>query len=955
MKIITKLKLAALIPALMALVIGLASYFSCQMLKGSLEKDEKARQIVDHTSELNSLALDYVLHHEDRPRLQFLAVHDSVTKLITATRFSTREQQQLLDSIRRNSESMKDIFLKLVSTSGHAGSAKNAALTRETEDLLAGQIVIRARDVLSDTLRLKNLIDNDIAKTQRNISALIFFLIVITILPLTIVLIRLMRNIGTSLAALRTGTRIIATGNLNHRVNIAADNEIGELSRAFDLMTEQLRDTTVSRDALSKEVEERKRAEEALQKAKEELGQRVVERTAQLQAAHQSLVKQSRYLEAFFQHVITPLVFLDRDFNFIRVNEAYARACQRDVNDFPGHNHFEFYPSDAQEIFENVVRTRQPFEVTARPFVYPDHPEWGVTYWDWTLTPLLDEGGEVEVLVFALQDVTIRKRTEIELKKHRDHLEELVRQRTLELQHLTETLEHRVQERTQALVRTNEELQTEITVRKRAEEAVNAERKRFNDVLEMLPAYLVLLTPDYHVAFANRFFRERFGESHGRRCFEYLFGRTEPCETCETYNVMKTLSPHTWEWTGPDGRIYDISDFPFTDVDGSTLIMEVGIDITERKKAEESARAERQRLFDVLETLPVMICLLTPDRRVIFANRSFREKFGELSDRHCHEYCFGLPAPCGFCEAYTVLKTGRPHHWEVTIPDGGSIIDVYNFPFTDIDGSPLILEMNIDITERRKAEEEIQKLNRELEQRVTERTAQLAAANEELRVGEAHLRTILHEKETLLKEIHHRVKNNLQIVYSMLNLQLPYVKDKEAIETFKESQNRIYTMALIHEKLYQSESLVRIDLAEYIRSLTASLFTSYGVSERGIRSNIQVENIPLGIDAVIPCALIINELVSNSLKYAFPAGRRREEGIGEIRIDLRRTGGKRVTLTVSDNGVGLPEGIEIQKSESLGLRLVNVLVKQLRGTVHIGRPGAGGGGAEFAITFETMK
>jgi len=126
-----------------------------------------------------------------------------------------------------------------------------------------------------------------------------------------------------------------------------------------------------------------------------------------------------------------------------------------------------------------------------------------------------------------------------------------------------------------------------------------------------------------------------------------------------------------------------------------------------RRNVAEAVDAERHRLFNVLETLPVMIWLLTPDYHVAFANRSFREKFGESGGRHCYEYRFGLTKPCEFCESYKVFETGQPHHWEVTGPDG-SVIDAYDFPFTDIDGSQMILKMDIDVTEQKKAEEKLQ-------------------------------------------------------------------------------------------------------------------------------------------------------------------------------------------------------------------------------------------------------
>ena len=150
-------------------------------------------------------------------------------------------------------------------------------------------------------------------------------------------------------------------------------------------------------------------------------------------------------------------------------------------------------------------------------------------------------------------------------------------------------------------------------------------------------------------------------------------------------------------------------------------------------KVAEAVKRERQRFLDVLETLPTMICLLKPDYRVAFANRSFREKFGESHDRPCYEYRFGGSEPCVFCQTGKVFETGLPHRWELTGPDG-SLIEAYNFPFTDVDGLPMILEMDVDVTERRRAERELIEIKENLEQRVAERTAELAASEENLRL-----------------------------------------------------------------------------------------------------------------------------------------------------------------------------------------------------------------------------
>ena len=170
-----------------------------------------------------------------------------------------------------------------------------------------------------------------------------------------------------------------------------------------------------------------------------------------------------------------------------------------------------------------------------------------------------DETGKIVRSLGMVQDITERKKTERKLEQINEELEERVRKRT---------------------------------------EEVSKERQRLYTILETLPVYVVLLDEDYQLTFANKVFRERFGESHGKRCYEYLFKLNSPCENCETYKVLKDNSPHHWEWTGPDGRDYDIYDFPFVQTDGSTIILEMGIDITERKKMEKQLK-DSERLITI--------------------------------------------------------------------------------------------------------------------------------------------------------------------------------------------------------------------------------------------------------------------------------------------------------------------------------------------------------------------
>ena len=194
----------------------------------------------------------------------------------------------------------------------------------------------------------------------------------------------------------------------------------------------------------------------------------------------------------------------------------------------------------------------------------------------------------------------------------------------------------------------------------------------------------------------------------------------------------------------------------------------------------------------------------------------------------------------------------------------------------------------------------------------------------ERKLAEEQIEASLREKELLLKEIHHRVKNNMQIISSLISLQSSHVKNEEFVACMKDSQNRIKTMALIHEKLYNTSDLAHVDFRDYAESLMSSLSHSY-ITDQRVAVQIDIHNVSLDIDHAIPCGLIINELVSNCLKYAFPGGR---EWV--IRIAMSQEDGL-CTLIVGDNGIGLPLGVDYLNTTSLGLQLVATLTNQLNG------------------------
>ncbi len=207
------------------------------------------------------------------------------------------------------------------------------------------------------------------------------------------------------------------------------------------------------------------------------------------------------------------------------------------------------------------------------------------------------------------------------------------------------------------------------------------------------------------------------------------------------------------------------------------------------------------------------------------------------------------------------------------------------------------------------------------------------------------LKASLAQKEILLREVHHRVKNNIQVIASLLDWQRIVAGDDAVKDVLQDAQDRVKSIALVHERLYLSKSLDYIDYGDYLRNITKHLYSAHSVDPNVIAIRISAGNIPLHIDQAIPCSLIINELITNTFKHAFPDGRK-----GEIRIDLTRKDGT-IHLLYSDNGIGLPENISLENATTLGMRLLSGLTRQMKGTIETGRQD----GTWFRISFPEVR
>ncbi|HWQ19813.1 MAG TPA: PAS domain S-box protein, partial [Methanotrichaceae archaeon] len=485
----------------------------------------------------------------------------------------------------------------------------------------------------------------------------------------------------------------------------------------------------------------------------------------------------------------------------------------------------------------------------------------------------------------------------------------------------------------------------DITERKLAEERLSSLLRFQNEMLDTAAIWIDMFDANGNITFWNRAAERISGYSRDEalghaRSWKWLYPdpehraqmiervremllKNERVENFETSILCKDGSRRVLRWHSNN----------FLDKDGQMVGgIGIGADVTESKKAEEALRESRRRLEDIIDFLPDASVVIDRDGKVIAWNHAMESLTGvkakDILGKGNYEYSlpfYGQRRPILIDlvlrpqaevekEYSKIERTDDALIGESYMPNlGGGEVYLLGVASTlcDCQGNIVgAIECMRDITDRKRAEKE--------------------------------LTASLQEKEALLKEVHHRVKNNLQIISSLLNIQARYIKDEIVTEVLEECRNRVRSMSMVHESLYQSENLARVNFAEYISNLTSFLFSSFGVDRQQIELKLDLDEVLLGIDKAIPCGLIVNELVSNSLKHAFPEYRK-----GSIRITLHRLEGDEVLLVVEDDGAGLPKSMDLQKVHTMGLKLVADLVKQIKGKLQINLSN----GTEFRILF----
>lgn len=612
--------------------------------------------------------------------------------------------------------------------------------------------------------------------------------------------------------------------------------------------------------------------------------------------AEAKLAEQEAHFRAVFEQAAVGLAYANLEGRFERVNRHFCEITGYSEAEILTCTFLDITHPEDLEV--DLVQTRQllageisSFSMEKRYLRHDGSPVWI----NLNVSLLRNSAGEPEWLLGAVRDISDRKQAEAALRQLNLELEQLVQQRTQELS------------QTVAALRVSEE--------------------RFRAIFEQSTVGIAGMDLAQQFIFCNQYFCNLVGYSLEELQARTLMDITHPDDQAQDQDYVRALihqaintfslekryihkDGHT-VWVAVSGSLQH-------DVDGKpSFFLAAASDISDRKQVETALRDSEMRYRAIVEDQTELICRFLPNGMLTFVNQAYCRYFGQPAEALLNQPFLPLMLPedqAWVLEDIASLSIDKPfisHEHQVVLPLG----EIRWHQWTNraiFDDQGEIIEYQAvgqDVTDRRLAAEEV--------------------------------KNSLAEKEVLLKEIHHRVKNNLQMVSSLLSLQANSIQDPKALEPFTDSQRRIKAIALLHEKLYRSKNLAQINFDEYVRGLAGDLFRASTLVS-AVALTVEIDKIELAVDTAIPCGLIINELVSNAIKYAFPNHR-----AGEIRIQFSACAPDRYLLSVEDNGVGLPASVNFHSTTSLGLQLVRALTHKLRGTLELER----NGGTRFHITF----
>jgi len=985
-KLKSQLIISIAILGVILLIISASVIITNQQAVKITDEQQTAGQIQTGASNLAYISNDYFLYQDNAQvnqwQTQFSAISTDLSKINSVN----PEQATLVNNVETDLQLAGAGFnnsVTLVESAPQNGQVPTSLKTVSDQLAVENQALAYAAYVLS------NSFENQANQLKQTNNILIFTLLGAFAAYFVMIYLLVFRRTFRSITKLQEGTKIIGSGNLDYAIASKSNDEVGELSQAFNQMTTNLKTVTASKTDLERAEASLRASEQRWATTLSSIGDAVIATNtlgnitfmnseaeeltgwtlseASLKPINEvfNIVNEQSRVEVenpvskvlekgMIVGLANHTVLIRKNKTEVAIDDSGAPIKDKDgkttgvvliFRDITERKKAEEELKDSGERLQHALeagelglwgldvitgkawRTLQHDKIFGYNSLLPEWTyqmflshvlpedramvdeqlggaiskgtEWnfecriqrhdGQQRWIWAQgKPKFDEKHAVAQMIGLVKDITERKKTEEALNKLNEELEEKVLKRTKD---------------------------------------VSAERQRLYNVLETLPAYVVLLDKDYCVPFANKVFRERFGESHGRRCYDFLFKRESPCENCETYKVLKTNGPHRWEWTGPDGRDYDIYDFPFVEADGSTLILEMGIDITERKRAEKQIRDVSLYSRSLIEASLDPLVTISAEGKITDVNQATELATGcsreELIGSDFSDY-FTEPekAKIGYKQ---VFSEGFVRDYPLAIKHkSGKITEVlYNATIYTNEAGEMqgVFAAARDVTELKKAEEQAQESAKKLKD--SERLAAIGAT---------------------AGMVGHDIRNPLQAITGDLYLA------KTELAALPENEQKISALESLDEIEHNIDYINKIvaDLQDYARPLNPraqetnikSVFNEI-LSKNGIPKNI---NVTVDIDGKAEKIMadpdyikrVAANLTLNAIQ-AMPDG-------GKLTIRAycdKQTND--IVITVKDNGVGIPENIKPKlftpmmttksKGQGFGLAVVKRMTEGLGGTV----------------------